>query len=103
MCFSAWRVRGLEDARLAMGVEAPGVDIQVRRSEMLFLAPPATALASEADLAVGFFPDPLSLEPLFAVSRSVEPCLRQDQGSPASRWRVSRRIRPLYSGSSSSA
>lgn len=45
-----------------LGDEAPGVDVVVRRHESLFQEPTAQALADGADLAIGFFPDPLSLE-----------------------------------------
>jgi DNA-binding transcriptional LysR family regulator len=70
-----------------VGEEAPGVSLQVRRAEMLFVAPSAAVLAAEADLAVGFFPDPLSLEtgirawelwqePNVCIARTGHPAIR---------------------------
>jgi DNA-binding transcriptional LysR family regulator len=47
----------------ALGRMAPGVQIQVRRLDRLFVAPEAALRAGEIDLAIGFFPDARSLEP----------------------------------------
>ena len=41
---------------------APGVSIGVHRPANVFLPPSATALAGSFDLAIGFFPDALSLD-----------------------------------------
>jgi DNA-binding transcriptional LysR family regulator len=46
-----------------LAADAPDVTLQLRRLETLFLPPPAAALGDGADLAIGFFPDTLSLEP----------------------------------------
>jgi DNA-binding transcriptional LysR family regulator len=41
---------------------APRVSIRVHRPANVFLPPPATSLAGSFDLAIGFFPDTLSLD-----------------------------------------
>lgn len=46
-----------------LGSEAPRIGLRLARPRSLFDAPPATALADAFDLALGFFPDSLSLDP----------------------------------------
>lgn len=46
----------------ALGREAPGVQLQVRRLERLFAAPEGDLRSGAVDLAVGFFPDARTLQ-----------------------------------------
>jgi DNA-binding transcriptional LysR family regulator len=58
----------------ALSRQAPGVQIQLRRLDRLFVAPEAALRAGEIDLAIGFFPDARSLE-----SGSVSETLLEEQ------------------------
>lgn len=67
---------------------APGVQIQLRRLDRLFVAPEAALRAGEVDLAIGFFPDARSLE-----SGSISETLLEEENVV-----IARRGHPLFRG-----